>query len=95
MLVCHDFGRLAGWESSLEEGNENEFVDLVSKVTNKNGEFGAAIIAAVNQSATRSPVETEYSISVGNGCSVQLESLLSSFCSVELDKAITGVTVWC
>ena len=44
--VCHDLGGLAGWKAVLEEGHENVFVDLGTKVADENGVLGSTVVAA-------------------------------------------------
>lgn len=92
LLVGHDLRRLAGVEARLEESDEDELVDFVAQITDENGEFGAAVIAAVNKSTTRGPVKTENAVGVGNALAVELEGLLGSLRAAELDKAVSGVT---
>lgn len=45
--ISHDLGRLARWESGLEKGDQNIFVDLWAKIANKDGEFRAAVITTL------------------------------------------------
>lgn len=42
--VGHDLGRLARGEASLEEGDQNVFVHLGTKVANEDAVFGATVI---------------------------------------------------
>ena len=42
--ISHDLGRLARWESGLEERDQNIFVDLWAKVTNEDRELRATVI---------------------------------------------------
>lgn len=93
LLVGHDLGRLAGRESSLEEGDENEFINLVAKVTNKDRELGASVIATINKTTSRGPVKAKDAVSVRDGRSVELERLLSGVGRGELDEAVTRVAM--
>ncbi|KAK5634146.1 hypothetical protein RRF57_009859 [Xylaria bambusicola] len=65
------------------------------EITNKDGILRATIITTINQSATRSPVEAEQSVGIGDGRSIQLESLLGPFWGRKLDETITGITITC
>jgi hypothetical protein len=42
--VGHDLSRLAWWETSLEEGNQDIFVDLWAKIANEDRVLWAAVI---------------------------------------------------
>lgn len=92
LLVCHDLRRLARWESSLEESDEDEFVHFVTQIANEDGIFRAAIIATIDKSSTRGPVKAKHAIGVWDRRSVKLESLLGPVRTGELDKTISGVT---
>lgn len=48
--ISHDLGRLARWESGLEERDQDIFVDLWAKVTNENGEFRSTVITIMRVS---------------------------------------------
>ena len=45
--VSHDLSRLAGRESVLEERNKHKFIDLWSKITDKDGVLSRTFITAV------------------------------------------------
>jgi hypothetical protein len=89
--VGHDLGRLARGESSLEKGDEHIFVNLGTEITNKDTILRTAVITAINEATTRSPVELEVTRGVGNGLTVQVKSLGRSVGRRELDKAVSGV----
>jgi hypothetical protein len=44
--VSHNFGRFAGWEAALKEGNEDKFVDFWTEIADKDGILGPAVITA-------------------------------------------------
>ncbi len=44
--VGHDLGRFARWETVLEEGDKNIFIDFGAEVTNEDGVFGATVVVA-------------------------------------------------
>lgn len=44
--VGHDFGGLAGWESVLEQGNKNIFVDFRAEIADKDGVLGTTVVTA-------------------------------------------------
>jgi hypothetical protein len=56
LLIGHDLGRLARRESSLEEGHEDEFIDLMAEITDKDRELWAAVVAAIDESTAGCPV---------------------------------------
>jgi hypothetical protein len=72
LLVCHDLGRLAGRVSWLKQCYENELVDFVAKISDKNGVLGRAIIPAVDETTAGGPVEPEDPVGVRNWRSIQL-----------------------
>lgn len=43
--VGHDLGRFAGRETSLEQGDQNELVNLRAKIANEDGILRATVIA--------------------------------------------------
>lgn len=45
--VSHDLGRLARWESGLEERDQDIFVDLWAEVTNEDRELRSAVITTM------------------------------------------------
>lgn len=48
LLVGHDLGALARGEPGLEQGNQDELVNFVAKVANKDGELRASGVATVD-----------------------------------------------
>jgi len=49
--ICHDFGGLAGRETSLEERNQDVFIDLGAKITNEDRVFWTTIITTTTVSS--------------------------------------------
>lgn len=95
LLVGHDLGRLARGETSLEQGDQDELINLMAEVADEDRVFGAAVIAAVNKTTTRSPVEAEDTVGVRNRGAVQLQGLLSSLGGRELNKAVARIASQC
>jgi hypothetical protein len=54
--VGHDFRRLAGLISNLEEGNEHVFSDFGAEITDKDAEFGTSVVTTVLETSTAGPV---------------------------------------
>lgn len=92
LLVGHDFGGLARREASLEKGNQDKFVDFVSKVSDEDGVLGAPVVTTINKATARCPVQSENAISVGDGRTIQLEGLLGCVGVGKLDEAVASVT---
>lgn len=74
--VGHDLGRLARREPGLEEGDQDIFIDLWSKITNEDGVLRSAVIAIKSQSINHTKEIMEYKPSISEsttGGPVKLE----------------------
>jgi len=91
--VGHDLGRLARGETTLENADENVFVDLRAEVADEDGELGSAVVtAAIGKTAARCPVELERAVGVGNQGAVQGKSLLGCVRALKVDEAVSSIT---
>lgn len=90
--VGHDFGGLAGWESVLEQGNKNIFVDFRAEIADKDGVLGTTVVtASISKTATSGPIQLEHAVGVGHGGPVERKGLGSSGRGREVDEAISGI----
>ena len=90
--IGHDLGRLAGWETALEERNQDILVDFGTEIANEDGVLGTAVIASIGKAATRSPVELERAARVRHGLTAELQGLGRSLRRGEVDEAISSIT---
>ena len=91
--VGHDLGRLAAREAVLEDADEDVLVDFRAEITDEDGVLGATVVAAaVSKATTRSPVELEGAVGVGDKRAVKLEGLGGSVGSFKVDEAISSIT---
>lgn len=91
--IGHYLGRLARRESALEQRNQDIFINLWPKITNKDRKLWSTIITSVGKTATRCPIELEGTIGIWDHRPVQGESLRGSLGRSKIDKAITSITI--
>lgn len=90
--VGHDLGGLARREATLEERNEDVFVDFRSEITDKDRVFRSTLItASIGETTSSSPVEFECAGRVWHGGTVESKSLGGSGSGGEIDKAVTSI----
>jgi hypothetical protein len=90
--IRHDLSRLAGGEAGLEERNQDVFVDLGTKVADKDAVLGTTVVAAVDETTARGPVKLELASAVGNRGTVQGQGLGGGIGRGEFDEAVSGVS---
>jgi hypothetical protein len=90
--ISHDFGRLARWVTVSEDAEQNALVNIWSEISNKDAEFWSAFFtASVSQTATRGPVELEWTGGVWNDLTIESKSFSGSLRSLKIDEAVSGI----
>lgn len=90
--VRHDLCGLARGESSLEQRNQDIFVDLGTKIANEDAVLRATVVTSVDKSTARGPVKLELTRAVGHRGSIKAQCLGRSIGGGEFDKTVTGIT---